>query len=189
MAARVSRARPVGALLAPRPGAPLGRAIATSTPLRGTKHLDWYQQALRRQEELRSHVDPPPYPAEPLHGRKRARAFFDFQFGRDAPDAAAESTPTHRVVFELADDIVPTTAANFLAVSARRAVCALGCQRALERAYAQASMPIGVWRRRAPCAPLGPPTRRATGASRVVARTDAHARALCNSIPCPRTPR
>ena len=189
MAARVSRARPVGALLAPRPGAPLGRAIATSAPLRGTKHLDWYQQALRRQEELRSHVDPPPYPAEPLHGRKRARAFFDFQFGRDAPDAAAESTPTHRVVFELADDIVPTTAANFLAVSARRAVCALGRQRALERAYAQASMPIGVWRRRAPCAPLGPPTRRVTGASRVVARTDAHTRALCNSIPCPRTPR
>ena len=106
----------------------------------GTKHLDWYAAALRRQEALRTQVSPPPYPAEPLHGRKRARVFFDLQFGRDAGGEGAEAAAgaaaggaaggksnaspanaAHRVVFELADDIVPTTCRNFVNVRCGRA--------------------------------------------------------------------
>ena len=72
------------------------------------------------------------FPPEPLHGRKRVRAFIDFQFGRDAStaaDAGATSQPggekqgdssdassVHRVVVELADDLVPLTVRNFLEV-------------------------------------------------------------------------
>ena len=100
----------------------LTRNISTSSArLMGTKHLDWYFNSLRRQEELKQQKVPPPYPAETLHGRKRARAFFDVQFGRDSATAEEspnnEAVPTHRVVFELADDIVPITCQNFLNVS------------------------------------------------------------------------
>lgn len=91
------------------------RAISVSAPVFGTKHLDWYQNALRRQEELKTHVEPPPYPAEPLHGRKRARAFIDFQIGK--AEEGGDAAPTQRVVLELADDIVPNTVTNFLNVS------------------------------------------------------------------------
>lgn len=74
------------------------------------------------------------FPADTLHGRARARAYFDFSFGAFAPRTAedagvasttaaaaagggAASAPLRRVVFELADDIVPVTVANFLALA------------------------------------------------------------------------
>lgn len=99
------------------------RGISSSAPvLMGTKHLDWYFNSLRRQEELKQTVAPPPYPSETLHGRKRQRVFFDVQFGKDSAssgaDGAGEALPTQRIVFELADDIVPTTCLNFVNVSA-----------------------------------------------------------------------
>lgn len=57
-------------------------------------------------------VEPPVFPRNPLHGKPRARAFIDWQAGKDA-DAAVQ-----RVVIELADDIVPVTVENFLKVGA-----------------------------------------------------------------------
>lgn len=99
-----------------RAGGPSWRATAAATSVshagrRGSKNLDWFYNAIA--EEAKVKVEHPVYPAEPLHGRKRARVFMDFQFGREAtPDV-----PPSRVVFELADDIVPLTAENFVNVS------------------------------------------------------------------------
>lgn len=75
--------------------------------------MDWYFNALRDAEVAKTKTAPPVMPTQPLHGRKRARAFFDFQFDRDA------DAPTQRVVFELADDIVPLAVQNFLALCER----------------------------------------------------------------------
>jgi cyclophilin family peptidyl-prolyl cis-trans isomerase len=80
---------------------------------RGSKNLDWYFNALDAVEKRKAHVEPPVFPKETLHGKKRARAYLDFAFGRDSNDGAANA---QRVVVELADDIVPTTVSNFLTV-------------------------------------------------------------------------
>ena len=91
---------------------------ATPAAARGSKNLDWYYNALEEREESRLRVAEPVFPAETLHGRKRARAFIDFQLGAaDAPDGA---TPLGRVVVELADDLVPLTVRNFLNVRGRK---------------------------------------------------------------------
>lgn len=96
------------------------RAVSTTAPLlRGSKNLDWYFNALREQELARQAVDAPVFPAEPLHGRRRARAFIDFQTGGRVGGGAgggADAAPLQRVVVELADDIVPLTVRNFLEV-------------------------------------------------------------------------
>ena len=108
------------------------RGFRTCTPLhRGTKHLDWYHRSLRQEEFDRARGPAlAPFPLETIHGRPRARCFLDFQFGvvgeqlqqqpaagaASAAQTAAPGTQAHRVVFELADDIVPITAGNFLAL-------------------------------------------------------------------------
>lgn len=98
---------------------------------RGTKNLDWFYSAIAEQEAAKDIADAPPFPTEPVvAGRKRARAFLDFQFGKDAGDAAA---PVGRVVVELADDIVPLTVENFLQVShwcSQRGILGFGHKRA-----------------------------------------------------------
>ena len=104
-----------------------GSASASHLGRRGSKNLDWYYNAIARREELKDAVDPPVFPAETLHGRKRARAFIDFRIGQgadggggggaEAPSAAAVS----RVVVELADDIVPLAVENFLRLCERPA--------------------------------------------------------------------
>ena len=126
--------------LAPRAAAGGARHLHTSPPLlRGTKNLGWYHRALQQQERDKARgAAPPPFPEAPLHGRARARCYLDFSFGAAgeaggeaakgaaaaAPAAPAAAAPAaaapqvHRVVFELADDIVPVTAGNFLALCA-----------------------------------------------------------------------
>lgn len=83
---------------------------------RGTKHLDWFYSAIGDLEAAKGASAAPAYPPEPLHGRRRARVFFDFQWGRERA-AGPDAVPPSRVVFELADDIVPLAAQNFVAVS------------------------------------------------------------------------
>jgi cyclophilin family peptidyl-prolyl cis-trans isomerase len=86
-------------------------ASASHLGRRGTKNLDWYINAVAKREELKDVVDPPVFPIETLHGRKRARAFIDFQTGRE--ESAVEANVS-RVVVELADDLVPLAVENFL---------------------------------------------------------------------------
>ena len=86
------------------------RQLHSTPAAAGNKHLDWYFNAIRDAEAAKSVVAAPVMPPQPLHGRKRARAFMDLAFDRD-PEA-----PTQRVVYELADDIVPLAVQNFLAV-------------------------------------------------------------------------
>jgi len=130
-----------GALASAR--APARALHASAPPLRGSKHLDWYVRELRARELAATRVAPLVFPAEPLHARARARAFVDFSFGAPARAAggdaaapaagAAAAAPAaaapagaaaapraalHRVVFELADDVVPVTVANWLALAA-----------------------------------------------------------------------
>jgi hypothetical protein len=117
---------------------------ATAAAARGSKNLDWYFNALRRIEREKSRPEVPVFPAETLHGRKRARVFVDVAFGAPAtPEgaaaaaasgaaapaaqppaaaaaAAAASGPTQRIVLELADDIVPMTVENFVQVRKER---------------------------------------------------------------------
>lgn len=81
---------------------------------RGTKNLDWYVKAVRKIEYTKKQVVKPVFPVETLHGRKRARAFLDLKVGEDQTGAPATVS---RVVIELADDVTPTTVANFLSVS------------------------------------------------------------------------
>jgi hypothetical protein len=97
---------------------------------RGSKHLDWFINAVARGEAAKAAAPTSVMPADPLHGRKRARAFLDFSFGRPAAPAAASPAGADvaaaaaappppvvsRVVVELADDIVPRTVTNFLQV-------------------------------------------------------------------------
>lgn len=92
---------------------------ASAALARGSKGLDWYVRALRRADAEASRAEPPVFPVAPLHNRKRARAYVDLAFG--APDDAGTPPPPQRVVFELADDIVPITVANFLTVRTRTA--------------------------------------------------------------------
>ena len=80
---------------------------------RGSKNLDWYYNALQEREDEKTRVEQPVFPPEPLHGRKRSRAFIDFQSGAEG---SGEAAPLGRVVVELADDLVPLTVRNFLAV-------------------------------------------------------------------------
>jgi cyclophilin family peptidyl-prolyl cis-trans isomerase len=133
----------------------LSRASFHSTPsiARGSKHLDWFVREARAKELAPSWKTPAVFPLEPLHGKLRARAYFDFSFNapqqraaggseersaatsaevggggssavsgdvKGAVAASSNSTPlvVKRVVFELADDIVPLTVTNFLALAA-----------------------------------------------------------------------
>lgn len=88
----------------------LARTFHATASACGNKHLDWYFNAIREAEAAKHFVPPPVMPAQTLHGRKRARAYFDFKFGRDNDD------PLQRVVFELADDLVPLAVQNFISV-------------------------------------------------------------------------
>ncbi len=65
----------------------------TTIALRGSKSLDWFHRATKRIEADKTRVDPPVFPAETLHGKKRARVFLDIQFGgqRDATPQPAHS--------------------------------------------------------------------------------------------------
>jgi len=164
---RVAAARGAPAALV----APAARGLhASAAVLRGTKGRDWLVKAQARLERsaARAAAPPPPFPAQTLHGRKRARAFFDLSFGAPAAQApaaagaaaapaaagaagaapspaaagaapaapaapaaapaaaAAAPAAVHRVVFELADDVVPVTAENFLRL----------CERAVGSGYA-----------------------------------------------------
>ena len=115
-------------LVRPRPGSSLFHT--TGVVCRGTKHLDWFHNALDR-ETSTPRTGPPPFPLAPLHDRARARAYLDFAFGSPGGTASSGSggggseqgppgAPSlHRVVFELADDLVPVTVDNFLALCAR----------------------------------------------------------------------
>lgn len=97
----------------------VGRSLTASAShlgRRGTKNLDWYINAVARREALKDVVEPPVFPAETLHGRKRARAFIDFQTGR--AESGAEAAVS-RVVVELADDLVPLAVENFLRLCER----------------------------------------------------------------------
>ena len=138
----------------------LTRASFHSSPslARGSKHLDWFIREARAKELAPSWVTPAVFPLEPLHGKLRARVYFDFSFNAPPPRAAAaavvaaaaavegeaivggvaaevaaksssssssssNSPPppplvVKRVVFELADDIVPLTVTNFMALAA-----------------------------------------------------------------------
>ena len=124
-----------------------------STPslLRGTKNLDWLRRTTSRLERNASAPRAPVFPTEPIHGRKRARAFFDIGLGESessqkeggsnsnsggnsnssSSSSSSSSLPTktgsggeskgvsERVVFELADDIVPISSENFLRLCER----------------------------------------------------------------------
>ena len=96
---------------------------------RGTKNFDWYNVAMAEAAAAKTAVEAPPFPPELTPGRKRARAFIDFQFGADAAPAAAPAAAApadaaaaapgaavSRVVVELADDLLPLTCDNFLQV-------------------------------------------------------------------------
>ena len=126
----------------------------SSSLLRGTKNLDWLRRTTSRLERNATAPRAPVFPSEPLHGRKRARAFFDIGLGESgensqkvggsnnsnsadnsksgASSASSTSAPTtktgssesksglsERVVFELADDIVPVSSENFLRLCER----------------------------------------------------------------------
>lgn len=86
----------------------------TSKLDRGSKNLDWFVKAVRKLDKMKTAPEIPPFPIETLHGKNRKRAYIDFKFGKDTEESKA---PVSRIVVELADDIVPTTVANFLAVS------------------------------------------------------------------------
>jgi len=126
---------------------------SSSSLLRGTKNLDWLRRTTARLERIASESKVPVFPSEPLHGRKRARAFFDIGLGEsESPQkeggggvssnpssslAVAGSSSTSlpskvgsgvivnksvisdRIVFELADDIVPVSSENFLRLCER----------------------------------------------------------------------
>lgn len=47
----------------------------------GSKNLGWYQRALAAQEQEAAAEARPPFPAAPLHGRERRRAFLDVELG------------------------------------------------------------------------------------------------------------
>lgn len=100
----------------PSLGAGACAAVGAALGRRGSKNLDWYINAIARREELKDVVEPPVFPAETLHGRKRARAFIDFQTGRDEPGA---EPVVSRVVVELADDLVPLAVENFIRLCER----------------------------------------------------------------------
>lgn len=102
----------------PSLGAGSCAAVGAALGRRGSKNLDWYINAIARREELKDVVDPPVFPAETLHGRKRARAFIDFQTGRDEPGVEPAIS---RVVVELADDLVPLAVENFIRLCERPA--------------------------------------------------------------------
>lgn len=88
----------------------------TPAACRGTKHLDWWVRARARAPRTPPRV----FPAETLHGRPRRRAFIDFSLGGGGAPAEGKAAPAlSRVVFELADDIVPVTVSNFLTLGAR----------------------------------------------------------------------
>ena len=126
----------------------------SSSLLRGTKNLDWLRRTTSRLERNATAPRAPVFPSEPLHGRKRARAFFDIGLSESgensqkvggsnnsnsadnsnsgASSASSTSAPTtktgssesksglsERVVFELADDIVPLSSENFLRLCER----------------------------------------------------------------------
>jgi cyclophilin family peptidyl-prolyl cis-trans isomerase len=108
-------------LVRPRPGSCYFHTTGVS--YRGTKHLDWFHNALDK-ETSTQRQGPPPFPLDPLHGRARARAYLDFAFGAPGGSSGSSEGPQgasslHRVVFELADDIVPVTVDNFLSLCAR----------------------------------------------------------------------
>lgn len=113
-------------LVRPRPGSSF--LHTTGVSYRGTKHLDWFHNAL--DQESAAQRLPPPFPLDPLHGRPRARAYLDFAFGSPGGNSSGNSnegaggegqaaSALHRVVFELADDVVPVTVDNFLSLCAR----------------------------------------------------------------------
>ena len=100
------------------------RGVHASAPcLRGSKNLDWYAAALARREAAEALSASSPergavaaiLPVEPLHGRKRARAFLELRLA----GTPASAPPAARLVLELADDIVPLACTNFLALCAR----------------------------------------------------------------------
>lgn len=89
-----------------------GVVSASHAGRRGSKNLDWFINAVAAREARKDVIDMPVFPTATLHGRKRARAFIDFQIGREAE-------ATSRVVVELADDLVPLAVDNFLRLCAR----------------------------------------------------------------------
>jgi cyclophilin family peptidyl-prolyl cis-trans isomerase len=129
---------------------------SSSSLLRGTKNLDWLRRTTARLERIASESKVPVFPSEPLHGRKRARAFFDIGLGEsESPQkeggagtnsnnsnpssslavagsgsaslpskvgsgiSVNKSVISDRIVFELADDIVPVSSENFLRLCER----------------------------------------------------------------------
>jgi len=105
-----------------RPRQLMSSYFHTSASLfRGAKHLDWYHREVEKVER----AAPPPYPVDSLHGRARARAFMDFSFDSPGEGTSSNEQPNvqnpnlSRVIFELADDIVPVTVGNFLSLCAR----------------------------------------------------------------------
>ncbi|KAK8817259.1 hypothetical protein WA556_003155 [Blastocystis sp. ATCC 50177/Nand II] len=76
------------------------RVIGATIPLRGSRGWDWYYKAKEMQK-----IKPKPSPIwENKEKKPRTRVYFDL---------ATETKESKRVVIELLDDIVPTTAMNF----------------------------------------------------------------------------